>query len=74
MSTESPPRVRGSLILAVVRWLGLPLRSRQFWIVQAGVVLVAFLDEIVLDLLQVKPPFEMPRSTITALLLSLIHI
>src|SRR5665647_1137089 len=46
MSTESPPRVRGSLILTVVRWLGLPLRSRQFWIVQAGVVLVAFRVEI----------------------------
>src|SRR5450759_4616344 len=69
MSTESPPRVGGSLILAVVRWLGLPLRSRQFWIVQVGVLLVAFLDEIVLDLLRVKPPFEMPRSTTTALLL-----
>lgn len=69
MSTETRPRVRGSLIAAVARWLGLPLRSRQFWIVQAGVLLVAFLDEIVLDFLQVKPPFEMPRSTITALLL-----
>ena len=69
MSTELQPRVRGSLTLAVVRWLGLPLRSRQFWIVQAGVLLVAFLDEIVLDLLGVKPPFEMPRSTTTALLL-----
>jgi len=69
MTTEARPRARGSLILAVVRWMGLPLRSRQFWIVQAGVLLVAFMDEIVLDLLRVKPPFEMPRSTITALLL-----
>jgi signal transduction histidine kinase len=69
MSTDSRPRVRGSLIVAAGSWLGLPLRSRQFWIVQTGVVLVAFLDEIVLDLLRVKPPFEMPRSTITALLL-----
>src|SRR5665811_393815 len=36
---------------------------------RAGVLFVAFLDEIVLDLLRFQPPFEMPRSTITALLL-----
>ena len=69
MSTDSRPRVRGSLILAVVRWLGLPLRSGRFWLVQAGVLFVAFLDEVVLDILGVQPPFEIPRSTITALLL-----
>jgi signal transduction histidine kinase len=30
---------------------------------------VAFLDEVVLDIMGVLPPFEIPRSTITALLL-----
>src|SRR5664279_1052380 len=49
--------------------LRLPLTSWRFWVVQAGVLLVAFLDEIVLDLLRFQPPFEIPRSTITALLL-----
>jgi len=49
--------------------LGLPLGSGRFWLVQVGVVLVAFLDEIVLDVMQFLPPFEIPRSTVTALLL-----
>jgi signal transduction histidine kinase len=47
----------------------LPLTSWRFWVVQVGVLLVAFLDEIVLDLLHFLPPFDIPRSTVTALLL-----
>jgi signal transduction histidine kinase len=53
---------------AVAR-LRLPVSSGRFWVVQAGVLAVAFLDEIVLDILHVQPPFEIPRSTVTALLL-----
>src|SRR5450631_2084544 len=49
--------------------LGLPMASWRFWVVQVGVLLVAFLDEIVLDLLRFLPPFDIPRSTVTALLL-----
>jgi len=49
--------------------LRLPLNSWRFWVVQAGVLLVAFLDEIVLDFLRFLPPFDIPRSTVTALLL-----
>ena len=52
-----------------VRWLRLPLSSGRFWVVQAGVLLVAFLDEVVLDIIGIQPPFEIPRSTVTALLL-----
>ena len=59
-----PGRLRGA-----VGRLRLPLRSWRFWVVQVGVLLVAFLDEIVLDLLHFLPPFEIPRSTVTALLL-----
>ena len=47
----------------------LPLSSWRFWVVQAGVLFVAFLDEIVFDFLRFLPPFEIPRSTVTALLL-----
>src|SRR5450631_1239604 len=49
--------------------LRLPLTAWRFWVVQVGVLLVAFLDEIVLDLLHFLPPFDIPRSTVTALLL-----
>jgi len=49
--------------------LGLPLSSGRFWLVQVGVLFVAFLDEIVLDVMHFLPPFEIPRSTVTALLL-----
>lgn len=69
MSTDQLRRFRGSLILPAARWLGLPLRSGRFWIVQAGVLFVAFLDEIVPHLVHVPPQFEIPRSTITGLLL-----
>jgi signal transduction histidine kinase len=45
------------------------VRAVRFWVVQAGVLLVAFLDEVILDVLHVQLPFEIPRSTITSLLL-----
>ena len=46
-----------------------PVRAGRFWLVQTGVLLVALLDEVVLDALGVQLPFEIPRSTITSLLL-----
>jgi signal transduction histidine kinase len=69
MSADLWPRARGAQALEVVGRLGLPVRAGRFWLVQAGVVFVAFLDEVVLDVLRVQPPFEIPRSTITSLLL-----
>src|SRR5665811_2180608 len=69
MSTDQLRHPSGSLILAVVRWLGLPVRSRQFWIVQAGVLLVAFLDEIMNFVPNVPPDFVIPPSTIAGLML-----
>lgn len=70
-STEihAPTRVFAAPALGVLDRLGLPLGSGRFWLVQAGVLLVAFLDEILLDIMQFLPPFEIPRSTVTALLL-----
>lgn len=70
-STEihAPTRVFAAPAMGVLDRLGLPLGSGRFWLVQAGVLLVAFLDEILLDVMQFLPPFEIPRSTVTALLL-----
>src|SRR5450631_57012 len=56
-------------VLDVFGRLRVPVSSGRFWLVQAGVLLVAFLDEVVLDVLGLQPPFEIPRSTVTALLL-----
>jgi len=67
--TVSPNRAVPGRIRGAVGMLRLPLRSGRFWLVQAGVVLVAFLDEIVLDFMHFLPPFQIPRSTVTALLL-----
>jgi len=47
----------------------LPVRSWRFWLVQTGVLAVAFLDEIVCDILHFLPPFDIPRATVTTLLL-----
>src|SRR5665647_1451214 len=69
MSTESRPRVRGSRTLEVFSSLLPPVSSRQFWVVQAGVLLVAFLDEVVLDFMGARLPFGIPSAKITALLL-----
>lgn len=68
MSTDLRPGVRESRPHEVLS-LRLPLHAGRFWLVQAGVLFVAFLDEVVLDALGLQLPFEIPRSTITALLL-----
>src|SRR5450631_787112 len=64
-----PIRALPGRLLDATDRLRLPVRSGRFWVVQVGVLLVAFLDEIVLDLLRFLPPFDIPRSTVTALLL-----
>jgi signal transduction histidine kinase len=46
-----------------------PVRSGRFWIVQAGVLFVVLVDEIVLDVMGVQLPFGIPNAKITALLL-----
>ena len=69
MSTDFAPHARGSRALEAVSRLRPPVTSGRFWIVQAGVLFVAFLDEVVLDVMGFLPPFEIPRSTITGLLL-----
>ena len=69
MTADLRSRARRSRALDVGRRLRLPVRAARFWVVQAGVLLVAFLDEVILDVLHVQLPFEIPRSTITTLLL-----
>ena len=69
MSTELLLDAHGVRGLEVLRGLRPPISSGRFWIVQIGVLLVAFLDEVLLDILGFLPPFDIPRSTITALLL-----
>ena len=69
MTADVQSRARGSRALEVGRRLSPPLRAGRFWLVQAGVLFVALLDEVVLDVLGMQPPFEIPRSTITSLLL-----
>lgn len=55
-------------VLGATRTLRPPVRSRQFWFIQAGVLFVAVLDEVVLDYMGVRLPFGIPSATITALL------
>ena len=69
MTADLLPRARGSRVLTLGARLRLPVRAGRFWVVQAGVLFVAFLDEVVADILRVQLPFEIPRSTITSLLL-----
>ena len=69
MTADLRPLAPGSRALELVGRLRPPVRAGRFWLVQAGVLLVALLDEVVLDALGVQPPFEIPRSTITSLLL-----
>ncbi|MEP7192583.1 MAG: ATP-binding protein [Actinomycetota bacterium] len=66
---SSPVRAVPGRVQGAANRLRLPLASWRFWVVQFGVLLVAFLDEVVLDLLRFLPPFDIPRSTVTALLL-----
>ncbi len=69
MSAETRPQLIGPSVLALLRSLRPPVRAGRFWIVQLGVLVVALVDEVLLDDLRVQPPFGMPRSSITALLL-----
>jgi len=66
---STPVRTVPGRVQDAVGRLRLPLSSWRFWVVQAGVLFVAFLDEIVFDFLRFLPPFDIPRSTVTALLL-----
>ena len=61
-------RIFGSRALEVVRMLRPPVRAGRFWLVQAGVLLVAFLHVVVLDVTHVRMPFGMPASTTITLL------
>src|SRR5665647_2731024 len=69
VSRSRSPKAFAKHVLSAVRRLRPPVSSRQFWIVQAGVLLVAFLDEVVLDFRDVRLPFGIPSAAITALLL-----
>jgi signal transduction histidine kinase len=69
MGADLRPCARGSSALEVVRRLRPPVRDGRFWVVQAGVLFVVLLDEVVLDALGAQPPFGIPRSTITTVLL-----
>lgn len=68
MANPEPPLAR-SPALALVQAFRPPFSAGRFWVVQFGVLLIALLDEVVLDDLRVQPPLGMPRSSITALLL-----
>ncbi len=46
-----------------------PVSSGRFWLVQAGVMFVVVLDEVVLDLMGYQLPYGIPSAKITALLL-----
>ncbi len=69
MSTDARAGPTGSPTLALVRALRPPWSAGRFWVVQFGVLLVAILDEVLFDDMRVQPPFGIPRSSITALLL-----
>jgi hypothetical protein len=69
MTADLRSRALGSLALDAGRRLRLPVHAARFWVVQVGVLFVAFLDEVIRDVLHVPLPFEIPRSTITTLLL-----
>jgi signal transduction histidine kinase len=66
---STPLQAVSGRVLDSVGRLRLPLTAWRFWVVQAGVLFVAFLDEIIFDFLRFLPPFDIPRSTVTALLL-----
>ena len=67
MTADVQSRARASRALDVGRRLSPPLRAGRFWLVQAGVLFVALLDVVVLDVLGLQPPFQIPRSTLTPL-------
>src|SRR5680860_794936 len=63
------PQTVARRFLDAARKLRPPVRSRQFWLVQAGVLFVAFLDLFVLDHMGFRLPFGIPNAMITAMLL-----
>jgi len=65
----SPIRAVPGRFMDAAERFRLPVTSWRFWLVQTGVLAVAFLDEIVCDILHFLPPFDIPRSTVTCLLL-----
>jgi signal transduction histidine kinase len=64
----SPIRAVPGRFLDAADRFRLPVRSWRFWLVQTGVLFVAFFDEVALDILHVQLPFDIPPSTVTALL------
>lgn len=69
MSADLTLRPRGPAAPDVIGSLRPPVRSGRFWLVQAGVLFVAILDEVVLDYLGYRLPYGIPSAKITALLL-----
>src|SRR5665811_2505891 len=69
LQRSRPPEGVAEHVLSAVRRLRPPVSSRRFWLVQAGVLFVAFLDEDVLDYMGVRLPFGIPNAAITALLI-----
>jgi signal transduction histidine kinase len=68
LSGPGLPQAGAKQLLDAIRRLRPPVRSRRFWVVQAGVLFVAFLDELILDYMGVQLPFGIPNAAITALL------
>src|ERR1035437_7170988 len=66
----TPIRAVPGRVLDAASRLRLPLTSWRFWLVQIGVLFVAFLADILLDIVHFPPPFDIPRSTVTALFLT----
>jgi len=66
---SSSTRAVARRVLDAVRIPRPPVRDRRFWFVQAGVLLVVFVDVAVLDVQPVRLPFGVPSSMTTALLL-----
>jgi len=69
ISRSRSPQTVARRSLGAARKLRPPFRSRQFWLVQAGVLFVAFLDLFVLDHMGFQLPLRIPNGMITALLL-----
>src|ERR1035437_2390488 len=65
----SPIRAVPGRFMDAADRLRLPVRSWRFWLVQTGVPAGAVLGEIVWHILHCLPPFDIPRSTVTCLLL-----
>jgi len=68
ISRSRSPHAVAKHVLSAVRSLRPPVSSGRFWLVQAGVLFVAFLDEVVLDYMGLRLPFGIPNAAVTALL------